>query len=53
MADEMLIRDALAEAEQHRRQREKRTRMLHWTDLEIELAREMLARLAKEKGWDE
>jgi hypothetical protein len=53
MADESLIREALAEAERHRRQRERRARMVHWSDLERELAREMLARLAKANGLDD
>lgn len=53
MADESLIREALAEAERHRRRRERRARMVHWSDLEKELAREMLAKLAKEADTDE
>lgn len=52
MADEILIREALAEAERHRRRREKCSRMVHWSDLEIELARAMLAKLAEQKGWE-
>jgi len=51
MVDEGLIREALAEAERHRR-RLKKARMVRWSDLERELAQRTLAELG-EKDSDE
>lgn len=52
MTDESLIREALAEAERHRR-RAKRARMVRWTDLDKELAQRALERLGEKDSDDE
>jgi hypothetical protein len=51
MADESLIREALAEAERNRR-REKRARLVRWNDLEKELAQQVLTELGEKVGLD-
>ena len=54
MADDSLIREALAESErQRRRRRARRVRRVRWTDLDKELAAQALAEIAGEKGSDE
>jgi hypothetical protein len=49
MAEESLIREALAEAERHQ-QRAKRARLVRWSDLEKELAQRALSQLGEEKA---
>ena len=53
MADEGLIREALAEAERHRQHSAKRVRMVRWSDLEKELAQRTLDALGDGKVVDE
>lgn len=50
VADECLLREAVAEAERRSRRGRRRPKLVTWTDLDRELARAALAKLEDESS---